>query len=497
MFIGKFFLLAVLLAVLADYMHHLGWYQVEDLSSDHQSVPPSLADPSAVEFCSCSNDEVETNSAELLQLLNRIVRRPYFRYYKVNTHKDCPFWAVHLLCTSDDSPCSLCTCDAEEVPLSLRVGADEEDMSDVELEGEHTKTETTELHISSKLHERSAVTPLSIDAWGTVGAPQSSAVASDDDLEYVDLVLNPEANTGYSGPMANRVWEAIYRENCLKEQQTDANLVPKVHSGDVAQCSEFQVLYRLMSGFHASITFNVATNFHRVADEVDPYHNLLLTSKVSRTQHQRRPQEASRSPSPTSATIPVYSPNCEMHRRLRAWPERRINLNFLYQFVLRAVAKAAPILLSDMPQQFHSGFEEEDELLVKELRQLFNTPLLCSATFDDTKFLQSEHAQLLIPEMKKMMRNVSALMDCVSCQKCRLWGKLEAQGIATALKVITHRRVVASDSDISVETSEGSGCSTTSDATLELKRGEKVSLINLLRQLSIAVWSLKNVCQDE
>lgn len=27
-------------------------------------------------------------------------------------------------------------------------------------------------------------------------------------------------------------------------------------------------------------------------------------------------------------------------------------------------------------------------------------------------------------------------MDCVGCEKCRLWGKLQVQGLGTALKIL-------------------------------------------------------------
>ena len=33
-------------------------------------------------------------------------------------------------------------------------------------------------------------------------------------------------------------------------------------------------------------------------------------------------------------------------------------------------------------------------------------------------------------------RNVSLILDCVSCEKCKLWGKLQILGIGTALKVL-------------------------------------------------------------
>ena len=38
-------------------------------------------------------------------------------------------------------------------------------------------------------------------------------------------------------------------------------------------------------------------------------------------------------------------------------------------------------------------------------------------------------------ELRLHFRNVSAVMDCVGCEKCRLWGKLQTLGLGTALKV--------------------------------------------------------------
>ena len=36
------------------------------------------------------------------------------------------------------------------------------------------------------------------------------------DVSYVNLVLNPERYTGYSGHSPQRIWNAIYRENCFR-----------------------------------------------------------------------------------------------------------------------------------------------------------------------------------------------------------------------------------------------------------------------------------------
>ena len=39
-------------------------------------------------------------------------------------------------------------------------------------------------------------------------------------------------------------------------------------------------------------------------------------------------------------------------------------------------------------------------------------------------------------EFKSHFKNVSRIMDCVGCDKCKLWGKLQVQGVGTALKVL-------------------------------------------------------------
>lgn len=44
--------------------------------------------------------------------------------------------------------------------------------------------------------------------------------------------------------------------------------------------------------------------------------------------------------------------------------------------------------------------------------------------------------QILKEQFKSHFRNVSRIMDCVGCDKCRLWGKLQVSGIGTALKIL-------------------------------------------------------------
>merc|ERR1711939_404749 len=73
-------------------------------------------------------------------------------------------------------------------------------------------------------------------------------------------------------------------------------------------------------------------------------------------------------------------------------------------------------------------------------------------------------------EFQDRFRNISRIMDCVGCEKCRLWGKLQILGIGTALKILM------SDDQAGGYT---------------LQRNEVVALLNTLGQLSASVQSIK------
>ncbi len=38
--------------------------------------------------------------------------------------------------------------------------------------------------------------------------------------------------------------------------------------------------------------------------------------------------------------------------------------------------------------------------------------------------------------MRDHFRNISMIMDCVACEKCKMWAKLEMLGLATAFKIV-------------------------------------------------------------
>ncbi|KAH9582339.1 Endoplasmic reticulum oxidoreductin 1 [Trypanosoma melophagium] len=373
-------------------------------------------------YCCCTTDEIQSGTEAIASLLNNITSRPFFRFFKVNVEKPCPYWAVQLLCTSEENSCQVCSCDANDVPEALKYPHDMSDPSVVESRVSYGGEK-----------------PTNVDMWGAWKDTDSEA-------SYVDLLQNPEGNTGYSGPMASRVWQAIYKENCMTEVSQEGD------STTVGQCKEVQVFRKLISGLHTSITMHVATFFHKDKEGKSPLLSLgvLKNPNIS------------------------FFPNCGMFQRIVKSQEYIENLYVLYQFILRALTKAKNVFLSDL-NSFNSGTggkaTDEDKELHKELQELFGEYLLCSSTFNEARFLESPTARELIPQMNRMMLNITTLMDCVACEKCRVWGKLQTMGLATAFKI-----VMFSSSD-----------------SLKLSRGEEVSLVNFARQLAVAVKSLHSL----
>lgn len=374
-------------------------------------------------YCHSSPNEIDEGTTSLLTVLNDITASPYFRYFKVNSNRPCPYWAVSLLCTSAENKCDVCKCDEDSIPKALHA---DEDMSTVDTpDGSVAET---------------ASKPGNLDDWGMWQK-------SDDGAEYVDLVANPEGNTGYSGPLAAQVWRAIYAENCLSSEED-------------GMCQEVSILRTLLSGLHMSINMHVSTNFYKDPELASPQHSAGIYNNDN---------------------ISFY-PNCDMYnKRVAPFPDFVGNLYILYQFTLRALAKAKPFFLGDL-NIFNTGRHGEatatDLQLRESIKDLFNAHLLCSPTFDESAFLESEKGRELIPQFKAIMLNVTRLMDCVTCEKCRIWGKLETKGIAVAMKIIMNRE----------------------DEAITLDRAEMITLVNLARQLAFSVRNaqrLGTVCKED
>ena len=75
--------------------------------------------------------------------------------------------------------------------------------------------------------------------------------------DYVDLTINPETFTGYSGPSAQKIWKAIYDENCFSSHSIDVSYESFIEE----LCMEKRVFFRALSGLHSSISIHLSAQY--------------------------------------------------------------------------------------------------------------------------------------------------------------------------------------------------------------------------------------------
>ncbi|KAI5662157.1 hypothetical protein M9H77_21480 [Catharanthus roseus] len=408
-------------AIGAVFVLLLGMTIASFLSQNFNSCPCSQDSrkyTGIIEDCCCDYETVDNvNSAVLYPLLQDLVKTPFFRYFKVKLWCDCPFWPDDGMCKLRD--CSVCECPENEFPEPFKKLSKRSLPSD-DLKCQEGKPQATvDRTLDSKAFR----------GWIEVDNPWTNDDETDNsEMTYVNLQLNPERYTGYTGPSARRIWDAVYSENC-----------PKYASGEL--CQEKKVLYKLISGLHASISIHIASDY-------------LLDEKTN-----------------------LWGRNLElMYDRVLRYPDRVRNLYFTFLFVLRAVTKATNYLEH---AEYDTGNHDEDLKAQSLVRQLLYNPKLqaaCPLPFDEAKLWQGQSGPELKEQIQKQFRNISVLMDCVGCEKCRLWGKLQVLGLGTALKILF---TVEEKSPL--------------DQPLQLQRNEVIALVNLLNRLSESINFVREV----
>lgn len=364
-----------------------------------QSMPESMLDYLQCQVCTTphlSGDvrdsccDYETVDKALDQhfhpLLQELTQMSFFRYFKVNLEQTCAFWS------NDDGMCALESCAVSVCELPP-------DFFQYPGQFENTDRKTTLSKVDRKANMGVGT---EFSAWSEAKDMTKIWIDQHDhDMIYVNLMENQERFTGYTGYQASRIWSAIYDENCFQ------------YSAD--QCLEKRVYYRLISGLQASINTHIAQEYQFPHAEE------------------------------WQVNTPLYV------ERVGSHPQRLQNLYFLYLFVMRALGRAKDVLLM---LQFESGNAEEDartrELMVKLLdvgQKTHHTSDVegeeaCSVAdrlavlsgFDETTLFQDDPH--LEDQFRAKFQNISRIMDCVTCEKCQLWGKVQVMGIGVAIKIL-------------------------------------------------------------
>jgi len=414
-----------------------------------------------------------------LEELNKVIRplvqditqgTDYFSYYRLDLYgRTCPFWP------DNDGMCANIACavntieNEEDIPPIWRA----EELG--KLAGPKAKHPTNQKATESPLGgqlgedtEESCVVEEDECDERDYCVPEDETGSNGD---YVSLVDNPERFTGYAGAGSDNVWKSIYRENCFSKPEaasgertsqakqdfidvmkdklthelggTDRQAALKEIEVD-DECLEKRVFYRVISGMHSSISVHLCWDY-------------------------------------LNQTTGLWSPNLDCFiNRFRGHPERIQNIYFNYAILLRAVEK----LKNYFPQYtFCSGDHLQNRLTKAKVLKLANSIPADHTIFDESVMFQ-EDAQVLKEDFRNRFRNVSRVMDCVGCDKCRLWGKVQTQGYGTALKILF-------EFDGKADVSENP----------PLRRTELVALINTLDRVSHSLsalpkfqemWELRN-----
>ena len=329
-------------------------------------------------FCPCTLSLVqELNAAHVSPALNTLLGTPYFRYFRVDLEAECPFW-------KNDGYCTIKQCsvdEAEEEETARKLGAADTKRA----KGHDQVDEHWEAHDELDM------------SW--------TNEQENDDFHYVDLLANKEQYTGYK-PAAgsSRVWHEIHAYNTFHSSESKIGTI-----GDEGEESpqeldslpvEHRLFYKSVSGLHASISSHIAVNY-------------LLDSK--------------------SETWGLDLD--EFQRRLTDHPDRINNLHFVFLLELRAAAILGEHLLAT-EHPLATGHPDEDAHTVGTLRDMFSGKHIWPISLEEETAFHGDPDHHLLELFRAKVYNISRIMDCVGCQRCRLWGKLQMMGLGTALRIL-------------------------------------------------------------
>jgi len=303
--------------------------------------------------------------------------------------------------------------------------------------------------------------------------------------DYVSLVANPERYTGYAGAGAAQVWQAIYRENCFnkppKDEQSELGSSP---FGNPQQLSAANQLWSAMKQQGVQQNIKAAIAHNDPAARQDPielddtclekrvFHRVISGMHASITTHLCWEW--------LNKTSGQWEPNLQCYKaRLEPFPDRVANIYFNYALVLRAVGK---IQKHVQDYTYCSEDAEQDKNTKDMVLQLSRAIPAGEEIFDETVMFQDPASAVLKEDFRNKFRNVSRIMDCVGCDKCRLWGKVQTNGYGTALKVLFEFDEENPKNDP------------------PLRRTELVALLNTLDRLShslSAIAAFRNMATEE
>lgn len=234
----------------------------------------------------------------------------------------------------------------------------------------------------------------------------------DKDGVIIDISRNPERFTGYIPPPEQNIWSLIYQHQLEGECPI-----------------EQKVFYQIISGFHSSVSTHLSNEYY---------------NNVSKS----------------------WEPNLELFNfKVGDHPERIQNIYFNYALLVRSILRLSPYLKD---YKFNPQNPAKNRYVYNQVKEVIDELPNDKTIFNEDLMFKSHDIK---EEFRSKFKNVTKLMDCVTCDRCRLWGKIQSTGYATALKILFTDRP---------------------DQLSDLSRNEILSLFNTFDRLTKSVESVNN-----
>ena len=396
-----------------------------------------------IDNCSCTVETIDNfNNQRIYPKLQKLLKNDYFRYYKVNLEKKCLFWTAEY-------QCSLQHCDIEDsVPNSLKKQFQHDSLmistnsySNFQ-ENRQCPSRNRNFNVNCELsYLNTSISQSSykdFDLWREHDSFCVNDNDNDDQAQYVDLSINPERYTGYQGASAHRIWRSIYEENCFLNDNFKNQM-----------CFEKMAFYRIVSGLHTSI------NVHLCANYLQQNRLMIGNGEV----WVRNVDEFLRR----------FSTNTSRNGQGPQWLQ---NLYFIYLLELRALQKASKFFENHDYFTGYLGVDQDVQIAVKDVLNVIES--FPNHFNESSMFNGGVDAKKLKHQFRQHFRNITRIMDCVECIKCRLWGKLQMQGLGTALNVLFSDKF-----------------NTCNDDGVSLERTEIVAFFNAFGKLSKSIYEIE------
>ncbi|TPP39747.1 putative endoplasmic reticulum oxidoreductin 1 (ERO1) [Fasciola gigantica] len=401
-------------------------------------------------------DQVDELNMEILPRLRSILDMEYFHYIQVNLERSCPFFKDDLRCVLRD--CRVDDCPVDEVPLGLRTdsvppGLPSHKYSKIMNTGKLDPSGEIDCQLSNLDNTLSDESRSLLHNWTKHDEMNETLFCELDDertgnMIYVDLLKNPERYTGYKGEASNRIWYMIYAENCFNEEgQGYASLGP---NSDVLI---FPLIYLIMCT-----------------------QNCWAMNSLTEAEWAPNVREFKNRFHPDSIKEGL---NLDLRCKALLHPSYLVKLR-----AFRAQGANSIILKR---QAFYTGDELADRNARLAVHNLLNIIQSKGNMFDERQLFagNSQETKVLKQRFREHFRNISRIMDCVGCKKCRLWGKIQTQGMGTALKILfsePDQRIIGPTRDPAYYPG------------FQLRRQEIVALFNAFGRLSTSVGALRDFC---